>query len=244
MDTVLSLTIGNDVLALAGGSLSILTSASFAAGLQVTNGTISFEMASTVAGPFSQTSGLVAIAQGATLTLAGTAQFGPYGTGDIDGPGTLATTGTTTLDENVYSGEGLTWSNSGTVDDVTNLIGGDSNGGTATFVNLADASFNLAGDYNTVENDSSTGNAIQPVGSFPPRRSMCQRIETRVLSGREDRLLVPELGDVAQYRRVVHLEPVGCRPHPPLTRTERKQRTSSQSSITKDAAAGAAVWTR
>ena len=75
------------------------------------------------ANAFNQTGGQIVVAKGATLTLAGTAQFGPYGTGEIDGPGTLATTGTTTLDENVYIGAGLTWSNSGTVDDVTDLIG-------------------------------------------------------------------------------------------------------------------------
>ena len=106
------------------------------------------------------------MAQGATFTLAGMAQFGPYGTGDIDGPGTLATTGTTTIDEGVYIGAGLVWDNSGTVDLASNIAGGDAAGGTATIVNLAGASFDLTGDYLNVENNTNTGNASQPVGNL------------------------------------------------------------------------------
>jgi len=52
---------------------------------------------------------------------AATAQFGPYGSGEIDGPGTLETTGATTIENNLYLGGGLAWINSGTINDETTV---------------------------------------------------------------------------------------------------------------------------
>ena len=89
--------------------------------------------------------------------------------GDIDGPRQRCRPpARPTLDENVYIGA---WadpgSTAGTVDNANALIGGDDSGGTATFVNVAGASFDFVGDYLYVGNNTSTtGNASQPIGNL------------------------------------------------------------------------------
>ena len=55
---------------------------------------------------------------------------------------------------------------SGTVDNASNLIGGDTAGVVATFVNLAGASFDFLGDYESIENSTNTGNASQLTGNL------------------------------------------------------------------------------
>ena len=115
---------------------------------------------------FNQTGGVIDVAAGATLTLAGTAQFGPYGTGDVDGPGTLSTTGTTTIEETVYLGGGLDWANGGTISDGSILYAGDTSGSTATLTNLAGASFNLTGDYLTVADATTSSNGTTHTGTL------------------------------------------------------------------------------
>ncbi len=117
-------------------------------------GTSTVDAALTATDAFDQTGGAIAISQNAVLTLAGAAQFGPIGSGEVDGPGTLSTTGTTTVEESLTLGGGLNWTNGGVVNDASNISAGDASGGSATLTNLAGASFNLTGDFLTIANAS------------------------------------------------------------------------------------------
>ncbi len=100
-------------------------------------------------------SGSLTIAGGKTLTLSGPASFDTPGrTGaDIAGPGTLVTSGTTTLatqtdyTDDVFIGHGLTWLNTGVVNDGGRIGAGEIGHDTATIVNAAGATFNLLNDF-------------------------------------------------------------------------------------------------
>jgi hypothetical protein len=89
--------------------------------------------------------GTLAIASGETLTLAGAATWD--GGMRIDGPGTLVTSGTTTIDATPDLDGGLVWENAGTV-----LAGAEiltdypSGSGTVTIGNLTGAAFDLTAD--------------------------------------------------------------------------------------------------
>ena len=68
----------------------------------------------TIANTVGLLGGTVAIATGQDLTLPGAVTWAG---GDVDGPGTLTTTGTTTISGSSYIDGGLTWINTGTVID-------------------------------------------------------------------------------------------------------------------------------
>ena len=129
-------------------------------------GTSTVDAALTATDAFDQTGGAIAISQNDVLTLAGAAQFGPFGSGEVDGPGTLATTGTTTVEEPLTLGGGLNWTNGGVVNDAGNISAGDASGGSATLTNLAGASFNLTGDFLTIANASYSDGTGSHTGSL------------------------------------------------------------------------------
>ena len=148
-DLVQSLTTDVSTLTISGGSLTILLGAAVGGNLKQTGGVLAFDGNATASGNFDLTNGTLSIASGDTLAVSGAAQFGPFGTGQINGPGTLSTAGTTTIAENILLGGGLDWSNSGTVNDDSNITAN----GAATLTNLAGASFNLTTDFLTIANN-------------------------------------------------------------------------------------------
>ena len=159
-DKIASLDVGNDGVVVTGGTLSVLAGAVFNASLSLENGYLSAGDVSLVDGSFDQASGTLAVSTGATLTLAGKAEF-VYGTGDIDGPGTLSTTGTTSVDEVVYIGGGLHWDNSSTIALSNDIITGDASGDSATLTNLAGASIDFVGDGLNIYNSSNPYSGAQ-----------------------------------------------------------------------------------
>jgi fibronectin-binding autotransporter adhesin len=135
-----------------------LTATSTTANILLNGGTLSVAGNETIAGPFTATGGLITAGSGETLKLAGQATFdnvnafGP----SVEGPGTLSTSGATTLATqsgayvDLYVGDGATWSNSGSA-----TIGGQVDFGlvpadTAAFVNLAGGVFDLTGPYSSL----------------------------------------------------------------------------------------------
>ncbi|HEY2619465.1 MAG TPA: hypothetical protein VGI78_19145, partial [Acetobacteraceae bacterium] len=135
-------------LTVTGGALTIVSNSTLGGNLNQTGGVLTFDGNAAVSGNFGVTNGTVAISAGSTLAVAGATQFGPFGTGQINGPGTLSTAGTTTIEETLLLGGGLDWSNSGTVKDDGDI----SANGTATLTNLASASFNLTTDFLNIAN--------------------------------------------------------------------------------------------
>lgn len=105
---------------------------------------------------FAQDGGVMAVGAGAQLVLQGTAQFGPFGNAEVDGPGTLSSSGTTTISEDLYLGGGLDWSNSGTVDD-GGYVYSDATAPGATITNLPGASFYLTQSYGGYGASSNSG---------------------------------------------------------------------------------------
>jgi fibronectin-binding autotransporter adhesin len=130
---------GAGAMAFAGGSATLQAGAIVTIGaFQLDGGALTLAENLTLGnGVFYESLGLLHLG-GNTLTVTGATLSG----GEIDGPGTLVTSGTTNL-SNFYFGSGSTWSNTGTV----NVTGGlnDSNGVApgATIVNQAGAKFNL-----------------------------------------------------------------------------------------------------
>src|SRR3978361_755875 len=109
-DTISSLLATNDTLTVSGGSLSITKTATFGAGLSETDGVLSFGGNASVAGPFQQTGGILTIASAITLTLSGSASLA---NASISGPGTLATTGATSVIWTSYLDGSMACVNSG-----------------------------------------------------------------------------------------------------------------------------------
>ncbi len=109
---------------------------------------------------------MLSLGSGDVLTVSGAASFGllnNYG-GQIDGAGTLATKGTTTLATqtstypDLYLGQGATWANTGTVLDGGRIDIGDNAGQTATITNAAGAVFDLTTDTaGLIDYSTSTG---------------------------------------------------------------------------------------
>ena len=96
-----------------GGTLSGTIGATGAGALALNIGTFTVGgPTQTITGALVLEGGTVQIATGQRLTLSGAVTWDG---GEVDGPGTLATTGTTTLSGAVSVGNGLTWTNSGLV---------------------------------------------------------------------------------------------------------------------------------
>lgn len=135
---------------LSGGSLNVN------GGLLLAAGNVAY------AGAYAQTGSQLKL-NTRTLTLSGSAQF--TGNADVDGQGTLATSGgTTVVDQgNNYSaaltlGAAVKWTNSGTVNDGGLINVGDGSGLTAAFINNAGANFNFTSDDASIVNANVSGN--------------------------------------------------------------------------------------
>ena len=129
-----------------GGSLGAKNTITGAGVVAINGGT--FTLAGTTAsvtGALSVTGGVVQIDAGKTLTLSGA---NTWGTGtQINGPGTLATTGATGFTGDAHLDGSLVWNNSGTVSDGAQLDTDYGSGlGTMTINNLAGAAFDLTAD--------------------------------------------------------------------------------------------------
>ena len=141
-----------------GAGTSTLTATTTTTNFLVNGGTLSFAASETVAGTFLATNGLITMASAVTLKLSGAATFdntNAYGP-TLEGPGTLSTTGTTTLAAqtagytDLYFGGGGTWTNSGTI-----LAGGQIDFGVkvadkAAFINQAGGVFDFTDDYGAI----------------------------------------------------------------------------------------------
>ena len=124
----------------------------------VAGGTLDMAASLTYAGAFNANRGRVTLASGSTLTLTGAAGFdttNAYGP-TISGPGTLTTTGATTLATQVagyadlYLAGGATWINSGTATIGGELYFGVTPADSASFVNQAGGVFNLTDDLASI----------------------------------------------------------------------------------------------
>ncbi len=104
----------------------------------------------------------LSIGSGVNLTLSGTFDSGDYASdygGSVVGPGTLTTTGTTNFTEYsggyavAYLGGGITWINTGTVNESGLIyLNTQGNGDAVSIVNAAGASFNLTSNDASVQN--------------------------------------------------------------------------------------------
>ncbi len=89
--------------------------------------------------------GTVTIAGGTTLTLSGPVTLASAA--QIDGPGTLATSGATSIMATPYLDGGLVWNNTGTVSAGAQIFTGYSSGlGNVTIANMASGAFDLTAD--------------------------------------------------------------------------------------------------
>ncbi len=113
-----------------------------------TTGAASFADAADLTGTILLTGGTVAIAADQTLTVSGSASIGSAygGAAYLEGPGTLVTSGPVSLVGEMFIGDGVTWSNSGTVSDAALILSGLQDGDTATFVNQSGGVFDLTTD--------------------------------------------------------------------------------------------------
>jgi hypothetical protein len=156
---------GAGTLVLGGGTFTVATSGTLTATLEL-NGYSS-----------PGTGGDLSIGSGISLTLSCPLESGYFGSGSIfggsiTGPGTLTTTGTTTLTE--YSGGypvlslggGITWTNTGTVNDNGLIYLNTVNSDTVNIVNAAGASFNLTGNYATFAEDYTGSDSFTNAGTL------------------------------------------------------------------------------
>jgi hypothetical protein len=150
-----------------GGSSTLATGVDISnANLEIDDGEILFaDPQMHMSGTLYQTGGIISIASGDVLETSGSVQIAvpAYGADEIDGPGTLSTSGTATIsssslpDQGLYLGGGLVWSNAGIINDSDYLVGGDSSGVSATLLNLAGATLNLTTDFSGLGNSSFIG---------------------------------------------------------------------------------------
>ncbi|MDA8248084.1 MAG: Ig-like domain-containing protein [Rhodospirillales bacterium] len=175
--TAASLTTG--ALLIDGADVVLPTSfSSYAGALTVTAGTAQLSADLTLSGSLALSNGVIDL-NGHTLSVSAPASFASAGSGvgAIDGPGTLATSGTTTLSPYlsgyyaywVYTaailGGGLTWTNTGTVLDSATIAVGDASGGTATIDNAAGAVFEIAADSGGISNNSYSTSTVDAYGN-------------------------------------------------------------------------------
>ena len=142
-----------------GGTLNVSTN-ELISGLAISSGTLAIAAADSITVPsqFSGTGGLISLASGAKLAVTGAAGFdttNAYGP-TISGPGTLSTTGATTLTAqtgayvDLYLAGGASWTNSGTATIGGQIDFGVTGADTAAFVNQAGAVFNLTDDFASI----------------------------------------------------------------------------------------------
>jgi hypothetical protein len=128
----------------AGGTLGGTIGATGAGALALGYGVFTLAgTTQTITGALLLDGGTLSIGTGKTLTLSGPVTLTG---GDIAGPGTLSTTGTTTVNSTSYLDGGLTWTNSGTV--LENYYSYVGSGGTTTaaFVNTSTGTFDFTSD--------------------------------------------------------------------------------------------------
>jgi hypothetical protein len=152
---------GAGTLAFSGGTTSL--TAATTANLLVNGGTLAIAANESIASTVSATSGLVTLGSATTLKLSGTTSFdttNAYGP-SISGPGTLSTTGTTTLATqtagyvDLYFGGGGTWANTGSVAVGGQIAFGLAPADSAAFVNQAGGVFNFTDDIADIVNYTS-----------------------------------------------------------------------------------------
>ncbi len=148
--TIYSLASTTDTLNMAAGSLTITNGATFGGLLTMSGTELTLDAASSM-------SGGVTLGSHATLSLASAVTDTVTGSlyiaaGQLIGPGTLATAGTTTIGNvgsSLYIGQGVNWINTGVVNDSGQIelgipIGKTADTSTLTITNAAGALFNLA----------------------------------------------------------------------------------------------------
>ena len=136
---------------LGGGGLDMIAS-----GTTITSGTFNvYDNGTTVtlgenlsyAGTFNQGFGTAINLNGHTLSLSGPANFfnAAFQTPTVNGSGTLATSGATSVNQFILGGT-VNWSNSGTVSQSNGTVIGDGSALAATLTNLASGNFNIVND--------------------------------------------------------------------------------------------------
>jgi Ca2+-binding RTX toxin-like protein len=103
---------------------------------------------------------------GHTLSLSGAVNFynQNFGTPTVNGSGTLATSGTTTINYFVLGGS-VNWSNTGTISEIATLEIGDGSASAATFTNGAAGHFNFVNDSGITRGTAATS-SFTNAGAF------------------------------------------------------------------------------
>lgn len=126
------------------GTVTVQTPTTLADGVTASGGTLDIAADATIGGPFAATGGNVALGSGDTLTLNGSTSFGANEfSPNIGGPGSLITTGFVVVPAQsggaigMRIGNGLRWTNSGTVTVATSIDYGLSASDTSSLINEA-----------------------------------------------------------------------------------------------------------
>jgi hypothetical protein len=141
------------------GSFTIVSGTTISvANLLIDGGTVTLDEQLAYAGAF--------VFAGGTLDLNGNSvslQAPLFGDGEIDGSGTITTSGTTTVN-NLYIGGGADWVNTGVVNQSSGDIYLGDILGSGTITNAAGASINFTMDYGTQPYNSSNAGSIVNAG--------------------------------------------------------------------------------
>jgi hypothetical protein len=164
--TVNSLTVGADNFDMNGGTMTVLTSASFAGELDLTGGTMTVTTGATFTDGLYQSdgtlqgTGTIAISGSNALTGGDAAQL--LG-GNAEGALQFPNNGTITIADYTFGGS-TQLTNNGTVEETQSITLGDNSGIDATLDNESGASFNIAGDYSILRGVSSA--SLVNAGTF------------------------------------------------------------------------------
>jgi hypothetical protein len=154
---------GPGTLAFGGGIATLTSTASLTvADLLIDGGTLDVTSSRSYSGGVQATASAIEIASGATFSLTG-----PFtlSNGSIYGPGTLATTGPTSITPYAYLDGKLAWTNSGTVSDSGNLYLDADAAGPVTIANAPAGVFDLTADGQAFY-DYGPGNYGLPASTF------------------------------------------------------------------------------
>jgi hypothetical protein len=157
---------GGGTVEFANGGTSTLTLGTISTGtVEIESATVTLGTSTTLAGSLDETAGSVLSIGANVLTLAGTASsVGQNGNAVVSGTGTLDNTGTLSVMA-LQLGGSATLDNTGTVDQVYNVVVGDSSGAVAHVINAAGATWNMASGYQ-LEAGSSTAQTFTNDGTF------------------------------------------------------------------------------
>jgi hypothetical protein len=159
-----TLTLGSTALSVAqllvdGAAVTLKDRLSFAGSVTMSSGTLSLAAGSNTVGSYTQDGYYYAhlYLDGGNFTVAN----GYFGSGYVEGAGTLTTSGTTTVSGwntySFYAGGNLSWVNTGTLNQAFYFYVDFGSGGGFSFTNDAGATYNMTGDFSLGAN---SGNGI------------------------------------------------------------------------------------